>query len=128
MGREKGMNLTFNEYQKLAVGTAIYPEIVVSPNSVAEGGDGNYIYPALGLCGEAGEVAEKIKKIIRDKNGNVDEQDRKAVAKELGDVMWYLSALCKEFGLNMGEVAQANLDKLASRKERGVLGGSGDQR
>lgn len=121
--------LTFQEYQKLAAATAVYPFVGVSPNSVGETAHcENYIYPALGLCGEAGEVAEKIKKIIRDKDGAVSIEDKMAIAKELGDVMWYLAALCKELDLDMGEVAQCNLDKLAARASKGTLGGSGDSR
>ena len=122
------MGLSFEEYQKRAASTAVYPHIAVNPNSVGESRGGDYLYPALGLCGEAGEVAEKIKKIVRDKDGFVDEADRAAVAKELGDVLWYLAALCKEFDLDMGEVAQGNLDKLAARAAKGTLGGSGDNR
>lgn len=125
------MSLSFEEYQKRAALTAIYPFVGVDPNSVGECGNcenSNYIYPALGLCGEAGEVAEKIKKIIRDKSGFVDETDRAAVAKELGDVIWYIAALCKEFKLDMSAVAQTNLDKLAARASNGTLGGSGDAR
>lgn len=122
------MNMTFAEYQRLAAETAVYPDIAVNPNSVGESCGGNYIYPALGLCGESGEVAEKVKKIIRDKDGFVEETDRVAVAKELGDVLWYVSALCKEFQLDMGAVAQGNLDKLAARAAKGTLGGSGDNR
>jgi NTP pyrophosphatase (non-canonical NTP hydrolase) len=120
--------LSFSEYQRRAAATAVYPHVAVNPNSVGESCGGDYIYPALGLCGEAGEVAEKIKKIVRDKDGFVDATDRAAVAKELGDVLWYVAALCKEFQLDMGEVAQGNLDKLAARAAKGTLGGSGDNR
>ena len=122
------VGLSFEEYQRRAAATAIYPSVAVNPNSVGESRGGDYIYPALGLCGEAGEVAEKIKKIIRDKDGLVDKTDRAAVAKELGDVLWYVAALCKEFELDMSEVAQGNLDKLAARAANGTLGGSGDNR
>jgi NTP pyrophosphatase (non-canonical NTP hydrolase) len=126
------MMLSFEEYQKLAAGTAIYPKLFSDYEGYIEDAEGlnemGFVYPALGLCGEAGEVAEKIKKIIRDKNGVVDDVDRAAVAKELGDVLWYVAAISKEFGLNMGDIAQGNLDKLAARKERGTLGGSGDNR
>ena len=117
------MTLTFNEYQRKAVVTAVYP-------SLETGSSGNlgWIYPALGLCGEAGEVAEKIKKLIRDKDGLVEDADCAAIAKELGDVLWYIAALCKEFNLDMGEVAQANLDKLAAPAAKGTLSGSGDNR
>lgn len=125
------MNLSFQEYQNRAADTAQYPFVGVNPNSVGECGNcesQNYIYPVLGLCGEAGEVAEKVKKIVRDKNGHVDDASRAAVAKELGDVLWYIAALCKEFKLDMGQVAQGNLTKLAARKAAGTIQGSGDER
>lgn len=123
--------LSFQDYQKGAASTAQYPYVGVDPNSVGECGNcesENYIYPALGLCGEAGEVAEKVKKIVRDKLGTVDDISRAAVAKELGDCLWYIAALCKEFKLDMGEVAQGNLNKLAARKAAGTIQGSGDER
>jgi NTP pyrophosphatase (non-canonical NTP hydrolase) len=102
--------MNFNEYQKLARSTAIYPE------------EYKVIYPALGLCGEAGEVAEKVKKNIRD-GKSLD-----GVGLELGDVLWYISALADDLGVTLEEVAQANVDKLTSRKERNMIGGSGDNR
>lgn len=110
-------NLTFDEYQKRAWETAIYPN---------KGND--FTYPALKLSGESGEVAEKLGKIIRDCNGIVNENHIKEISKELGDVIWYVAALCTTFGLDFGLIAQENLDKLNSRKKRGVLGGSGDNR
>lgn len=94
--------------------TAIYPQV---------GGFG-YVYPALKLAGEAGEVAEKIGKSFRDGH----ELDREEVKKELGDVLWYVAALAKEFDLTLDEVMAANIDKLADRQVRGVLHGSGDNR
>jgi len=109
--------MTFETYQKESRKTALYPNV-----------DGNIIYPTLGLCGEAGEVAEKIKKVLRDKNGAVDEETRLAIKKELGDVLWYASQLASELGLSLDDVAQHNLEKLFSRKQRGVLGGDGDNR
>ncbi len=111
------MSLTFEDYQKESRKTAIYPDI-----------GSNFIYPALGLAGETGEVLEKIKKIIRDRDGKIDEEVREKLAKEIGDVLWYLAQLCTELGLNMGAVAKQNLEKLFSRKERGVLHGEGDER
>lgn len=106
--------LTLDEYQKAAYETAIYTDKVT--------------YPTLGLCGEAGEVAEKVKKILRDDDRQISEHKRAELEKELGDVLWYLSALAGDLGLNLSDVAMRNLDKLRSRKERGVLGGSGDNR
>ncbi|RPI27241.1 MAG: hypothetical protein EHM70_18095 [Chloroflexota bacterium] len=109
--------LNFDEYQKRAWRTAVYPNCGT-----------NLTYPVLGLNGEAGEVAEKYKKVLRDKGGVVDETTRAALAKELGDVLWYVAAACSELGLSMDEVAQANLEKLNDRKDRGMLHGSGDER
>lgn len=109
--------MTFEEYQKHSRQTAIYPD----KNS-------NFVYPTLGLVGEAGEVAEKIKKILRDKNGKVDQVNKKELAKELGDVLWYLAQLTTELGLSLDSVASQNIAKLASRKQRGQLHGSGNNR
>lgn len=112
--------LSFQAYQDRTEETAIYPEA----------GTGSIIalsYVGLGL-GEAGEVQGKIKKIIRDANGSPDRERLEAIAAELGDVLWYVARLAKEAGYSLEAIAQHNLDKLASRKERGVLGGSGDNR
>tara|TARA_Y100001978_G_scaffold195797_1_gene204506 strand:- start:1671 stop:2000 length:330 start_codon:yes stop_codon:yes gene_type:complete len=109
--------MDFDTYQKIARKTAIYPNI-----------GSNYVYPTLGLVGESGEVAEKIKKVIRDKNGKFDELERNSLKKELGDVLWYISNLCDELNLSLSEVADINLDKLHSRKLRGKISGSGDDR
>jgi NTP pyrophosphatase (non-canonical NTP hydrolase) len=86
------------------------------------------VYPTLGLVNEAGEVAGKIKKIFRDKGGQIDEHDREALKYELGDVLWYLAQICTELDLSLEEVAAANLTKLFSRLERGTIRGEGDQR
>ncbi|MCL4871015.1 MAG: nucleoside triphosphate pyrophosphohydrolase family protein [Anaerolineae bacterium] len=86
------------------------------------------VYPTLGLMNEAGELAGKIKKIFRDKDGVIDEADREALKQELGDVLWYLTQICTELDLTLGEVAEANLTKLFSRLERGRIGGDGDYR
>jgi NTP pyrophosphatase (non-canonical NTP hydrolase) len=102
--------MTFDEYQEFARSTAVYPE------------DCKVVYPTLGLCGEAGEVAEKIKKHMRDGRSLV------GVGLELGDVLWYISALADDLGVTLEEIAQSNVDKLQSRKERGKIGGSGDNR
>jgi NTP pyrophosphatase (non-canonical NTP hydrolase) len=107
----------FSEYQKVSRKTALYPNK-----------DNNYIYPTLGLAGEAGEVSEKIKKIIRDKKGIVNDEDRRAIEKELGDVLWYISQLSTELNIDLEEVAKRNIEKLESRLERGTLSGSGDDR
>ena len=109
--------MDFSEYQTLSRRTATYPNA---------GED--MTYPALGLCGEAGEVAEKVKKTIRDDGGVLSDDRREALSRELGDVLWYLSQLATEAGLDLEEIAAENLDKLLSRQERGVLRGSGDER
>lgn len=109
--------LDFDLYQKNAGATAIYPNRFK-----------NLYYPALGLAGEAGEVCEKIKKIMRDKNGELNNEDRDLLVKELGDVLWYVSALADELDVFLGSVASANLEKLRSRQERGKISGSGDNR
>ena len=108
--------MQFSEYQRLSRRTAEYPR------------DAWLAYPALGLAGEAGEVAEHAKKAIRDDGGKIGAQRREQMAKELGDVLWYVAQLASELELELDEVAQANLDKLLSRQRRGVLSGSGDDR
>jgi NTP pyrophosphatase (non-canonical NTP hydrolase) len=107
----------FSDYQTAARQTAVYPNR-----------GSNFVYPTLGLAGESGEVAEKIKKVIRDKNSVIDEETRQALKKELGDVFWYIAALCDEVGLDMEDVAKSNIKKLLDRQERNVLHGSGDNR
>ncbi len=82
----------------------------------------------LGLVDEAGEVAGKLKKLYRDKKGILDDDYKKLIAKELGDVLWYLSALSRKLGFSLSEIAEMNLEKLNSRKERGRLHGDGDNR
>jgi NTP pyrophosphatase (non-canonical NTP hydrolase) len=109
--------MNFKEYQKKSRKTAIYPNA-----------DNNFIYPTLGLVGEAGEVAEKIKKVIRDKEGVLDDEKRKEIEKELGDVLWYVSQLATELDLSLEEVAKKNIEKLYSRMDRGKLKGNGDNR
>jgi NTP pyrophosphatase (non-canonical NTP hydrolase) len=90
--------------------------------------DHSIVYPTLGLTNEAGEVAGKIKKIFRDRQGKISEADREALKQELGDVLWYLTQICTELGLTLEEVAEANLTKLFSRQARGVIQGDGDVR
>ena len=109
--------MDFKIYQKQARLTAQYPNL-----------GSNNIYPTLGLVGEAGEVAEKVKKVIRDKNGIFDEESKKSIKKELGDVLWYLSNLCDEFEFDLEEVAFQNLEKLKLRAAKGKISGSGDDR
>lgn len=109
--------MEFNEYQNKAWETAIYPNK-----------GNNLVYPMLGLGGESGEVLEKMKKIIRDENQTITDEKKEELKKELGDVFWYLAAICKELGVPLEEVIQTNLKKLESRKERNQLHGSGDNR
>lgn len=90
--------------------------------------DHSIVYPTLGLTNEAGEVAGKIKKIFRDKGGQISEEDRHALKKELGDVLWYLTQICTELDLTLEEVAEANIIKLFSRLERGKIAGDEDKR
>lgn len=90
--------------------------------------DKNPFYSLLGLGGEVGEVLEKIKKIVRNKLGSYDENDRLELTKELGDVLWYISDICTNFGIDLNEVAECNINKLADRVERGVLHSTGDNR
>ena len=109
--------MELNDYQRESRKTALYPDV------------GNTaIYPTLGLVGEAGEVADKVKKILRDKKGVFDKNSKDAIKFELGDVLWYISQLASELGYELEEVANTNLQKLNSRKSRGKIQGSGDNR
>jgi NTP pyrophosphatase (non-canonical NTP hydrolase) len=109
--------MLLSDYQRAARATAQYPGV----------GD-NIVYPTLGLAGEAGEVAEKVKKLIRDDAGVLSDERRAALAGELGDVLWYVAQVATEAGLELEAIGIANLEKLRSRKARGVLSGSGDAR
>jgi len=106
--------MDFNSYQKKSRKTAIYPKK-----------DENIVYPVLGI---AGEVSDKIKKILREEKGKVSSENRKEIAKELGDLLWYIAQLATELGLSLNEIAQLNIEKTKSRKKRNKLKGSGDNR
>ena len=108
--------MTLNQYQYGALETAVYPE------------DKRIIYPTLGLVGESGEVAEKVKKVYRDNKSEFTTERKEAIALEIGDVLWYCATLSNDLGYSLEEVAQMNLDKLHSRKERGRIAGDGDFR
>jgi NTP pyrophosphatase (non-canonical NTP hydrolase) len=111
--------MDMDEYQQRTAMTAIYPHQGTGRAAAIN-------YTILGLVGEAGEIPNKWKKYFRD---DVDLDDvKKTIGAELGDALWYLSQLCTELGITLEELAQSNLDKLSSRKERGVLSGSGDDR
>jgi len=86
------------------------------------------VYPTLGLVNEAGELAGNVKKIFRDKQGQIGEEERQALKGELGDVLWYLTQICTELDLTLEEVAEALIEKLFSRLEGGKIGGDGDNR
>lgn len=108
--------MTFIEYQEKAVETAIY-------------GKGDLIiYPALGLGNEAGEVLGKVKKVLRDKNGNFDKESCETISAEIGDCLWYCAALARDLGISLEDIANKNIEKLISRRERNVIQGSGDDR
>lgn len=109
--------MDLNSYQQSARTTARYPDAGRNP-----------IYPTLGLSGEAGEVADKVKKVIRDRGGVFDDAVRDDLKLELGDVLWYVAQLASELDLSLEEVAEANLAKLSCRAARGRIHGSGDHR
>lgn len=109
--------MDFNTYQKESRKTAIYPKI-----------GHEIVYPALGLAGESGEVVEKIKKLFRNDNGVISDEAKIELAKELGDVIWYVSQIATELGISMEEVVQMNLLKLKKRMTEGTIASSGDNR
>lgn len=113
--------LSLDEYQARAKETAVYPGEDKIPGI-------GVIYCVLGLNGEAGEIAEHVKKILRDDSGLFTTTRTEAMRKEVGDCLWYIAMLADELGFNLSTVAEENLEKLASRQERGVLSGSGDER
>jgi NTP pyrophosphatase (non-canonical NTP hydrolase) len=116
--------MNFDEYQEEAYKTATYPDVM-----------SNIVYPAMGLAGEAGELCDKIKKHWRNSNckfnslhAHLTEEQVEAIAFEIGDVLWYINALCMELGLSLDEVAQLNIKKLQDRRARDVIKSEGDNR
>lgn len=109
--------MDFNEYQTKSRATAKYPAIGHA-----------VIYPTLGLVNEAGEVAGKIKKVFRDKEGQINPEVREALKAELGDVLWYLAQVATELDLHLDEIAEHNIAKLLDRQARGKIQGDGDNR
>ena len=113
--------MTFDEYQQQAITTDTFDGMkgIAHPS---------FLEKAFGLVGEAGEVAEKLKKILRDKNGKLSNEDKQEIVKEFGDVLWYVSALANYLDVSLETVAAKNLEKVLSRKSRGQTHGSGDNR
>lgn len=109
--------VSFNEYQRESIKTA-----------QKDYGMPSVVYYALGLAGEAGEVAEKVKKLFRDSRGGLTSERKMAIVKELGDCLWYLSAVAESIDVNLVDVAIENRRKLLDRIDRGVGGGDGDNR
>src|SRR3970040_680465 len=111
--------LDFDLYQFKARETAIYPE---------KGKLGGLLYTTIGLCGESGELANKVKKILRDTESQTTEESRIKISEELGDILWYIAMLCDKLNLRMAQVANNNIQKLQARKLNGKIGGDGDNR
>ena len=107
---------SLNKYQAEAMVTAVFKEEL------------KIVYPALGLNGEAGEVAEKVKKVLRGDSEGFTEDKCREIAKELGDCLWYISVLANSIGYTLQEIAEMNINKLRSRQQRGRIGGNGDNR
>lgn len=104
------------EYQERALATAVY------------GAGYAIVYPALGLAGEAGEVSDKVKKILRDYNGEFFDEKKLEIAKEVGDVLWYVNAIARDLGFTLEQIMEMNIEKLESRRARNAIHGSGDNR
>lgn len=116
VGPPSNTGMALNEYQQIALETAVYPK------------EYNITYPALGLAGEAGEVADKVKKVIRDNNADFSPIKCEEIAMEIGDVLWYCAVLADRIGYRLDAIARMNNRKLKSRQLRGKLGGYGDNR
>lgn len=112
--------MDFDEYQRLASRTATWSD--------TQGEEYKLLYVTLGICGESGEIAEKVKKLLRNDGGVISEEKREALKSEIGDVLWYLSQLARELGIPFSDAAAYNIKKLADRAERGVIKSQGDTR
>lgn len=113
--------MNIQEYSEQAISTLLGEHAITDM-------DATLLSQVFGLMGESGEVAEKFKKLIRDKQGKISEDDKQEILKELGDILWYINSVSHLLGSSLEEVASKNLDKVLSRKERGVTTGSGDNR
>jgi NTP pyrophosphatase (non-canonical NTP hydrolase) len=113
----RGLIMNLNDYQRF-----------VDQNSFYQSKGNKIIYPTLGIVGEAGEVAEQVKKLIRDDGGKLTEDRRKGIVLELGDVLWYMASLCVELGIDFDDVATINIEKIRDRQKRGTLHGDGNNR
>jgi NTP pyrophosphatase (non-canonical NTP hydrolase) len=113
---ERKYSMDFNSYQRIAKTTAIYPATH------------KILYPALGLAGEAGEVANKVKKLVRDGTSSLPKEWKEQIGSEIGDVLWYCAVLADDLGISLGKIASENEKKLQGRKKRGMISGSGDSR
>ena len=113
---ERKYSMDFNSYQRIAKTTAIYPATH------------KILYPALGLAGEAGEVANKVKKLVRDGTSSLPKEWKENIASEIGDVLWYCAVLADDLGISLGKIASENETKLQDRRKRGMISGSGDSR
>lgn len=115
--------MTFNEYQEATRETALYRETVKASLS-----DHTFLYLVLGLAGESGEVADKVKKIYRDNGGVLTDETKQELIKELGDILWYIARLSDDWGVPLERLAKMNIEKTHSRKRRNELHGDGDNR
>ncbi len=113
--------MQINDYSQQAISTMLTGHDVTDL-------DAKLLSQVFGLVGESGEVAEKFKKLIRDKQGKMSDEDKQEIVKELGDILWYINSIANLLDSSLEEVAQKNLDKVLSRKARGVSRGSGDNR
>lgn len=110
--------MNFDDYQKQALATALNHEPAIIDKTIW----------VLGIAGESSEVAEKWKKILAYKDGKITDEDITELGKELGDIIWYIALFADRLGLSLSDIASKNLEKLASRKQRGVIKGKGDNR